>query len=159
MPTCCTGITASCIKYILQHEQKILRLSMHYLQLLDYNFSQLLCRKSSQRITRGRKHSVAVPKRCKGSQTFANRRKLWQMVASGRRWSQTVRNGCILLQMVTIDNLFLATKLICPNFLLLQLYLYTRRQINQDRMIFDDFSVNCESIFLKFCKGHFLFKS
>ena len=66
MPTCCTEITASCIKYILQHEHKILRLSMHYLQLLDYNFFQLLCRKSSQRITSGRKHSVAVPNRCKG---------------------------------------------------------------------------------------------
>ena len=36
---------------------------------------------------------------------------------------------------------------------------YTRRQINQDRMIFGDFSVNSEPIFLKFCKGHFLFKS
>ena len=28
---------------------------------------------------------------------------------------------------------------------------YTRRQINQDRMIFGDFSVNSEPIFLKFC--------
>ena len=36
---------------------------------------------------------------------------------------------------------------------------YTRRQINQDRMIFGDFSVNSEPIFLKFCKGHLLFKS
>ena len=36
---------------------------------------------------------------------------------------------------------------------------YTRRQINQDRMIFGDFSVNSEPILLKFCKGHFLFKS
>ena len=36
---------------------------------------------------------------------------------------------------------------------------YTRRQINQDRMIFGDFSVNSEPIFLKFSKGHFLFKS
>ena len=36
---------------------------------------------------------------------------------------------------------------------------YTRRQINQDRMIFGDFSVNSEPIFLKICKGHFLFKS
>ena len=36
---------------------------------------------------------------------------------------------------------------------------YTRRQINQDRMIFGDFSVISEPIFLKFCKGHFLFKS
>ena len=35
---------------------------------------------------------------------------------------------------------------------------YTRRQINKDRMIFGDFSVNSEPIFLKFCKGHFLFK-
>ena len=31
------------------------------------------------------------------------------------------------------------------------LQFYTRRQINQDRMIFGDFSVNSESIFLKFC--------
>ena len=37
--------------------------------------------------------------------------------------------------------------------------LYTRRQINQDRMIFGDFSVNSEPIFFKFCEGHFLFKS
>ena len=36
---------------------------------------------------------------------------------------------------------------------------YTRRQINQDRMIFSDFSVNSKVIFLKFCKGHFLLKS
>ena len=36
---------------------------------------------------------------------------------------------------------------------------YTRRQINQDRMIFSDFSVNSEPIFLKFRKGHFLLKS
>ena len=36
---------------------------------------------------------------------------------------------------------------------------YTRRQINQDRMIFGDFSVNSKLIFLKFCKGYFLFKS
>ena len=36
---------------------------------------------------------------------------------------------------------------------------YTRRRINQDRMIFGYFSVNSEPIFLKFCKGHFLFKS
>ena len=36
---------------------------------------------------------------------------------------------------------------------------YTRRQINQDGMIFGDFSVNYEPIFLKFCKGHILFKS
>ena len=36
---------------------------------------------------------------------------------------------------------------------------YTRRQINQDRMIFGDFSVNSKPIFFKFCKGHFLFKS
>ena len=36
---------------------------------------------------------------------------------------------------------------------------YTRSQINQDRMIFGDFSLNSEPIFLKFCKGHFLFKS
>ena len=36
---------------------------------------------------------------------------------------------------------------------------YTRCQINQDRMIFGDFSVNSEPIILKFCKGHFLFKS
>ena len=36
---------------------------------------------------------------------------------------------------------------------------YTRRQINQDRMILSDFSVNSEPIVLKFCKGHFLFKS
>ena len=36
---------------------------------------------------------------------------------------------------------------------------YTRSQINQDRMIFGDFSLNSELIFLKFCKGHFLFKS
>ena len=37
--------------------------------------------------------------------------------------------------------------------------LYTRRQINQDRMIFGDFSVNSEPIFFKFYKGNFLFKS
>ena len=36
---------------------------------------------------------------------------------------------------------------------------YTRHQINQDRMIFGDFSVNSEPIFFKFYKGHFLFKS
>ena len=36
---------------------------------------------------------------------------------------------------------------------------YTRRQINQDRMIFGDFSINSEPIFLKFCKSHFVFKS
>ena len=30
--------------------------------------------------------------------------------------------------------------------------------INQDRMIFGDFSVNFEPISLKFCKSHFLFK-
>ena len=45
------------------------------------------------------------------------------------------------------------------NLLVLQILIYTRRQINQDRMIFGDFPVNSESIFLKFCKGHFLFKS
>ena len=33
----------------------------------------------------------------------------------------------------------------------LWIQLYTRRQINQDRMIFGDFSVNSELIFLKFC--------
>ena len=38
-------------------------------------------------------------------------------------------------------------------------YYYTRRQINQDRMIFGDFSINSKPIFLKFCKGHFRFKS
>ena len=36
---------------------------------------------------------------------------------------------------------------------------YTCRQINQDRMIFGDFSVNSKPIFFKFCEGHFLFKS
>ena len=48
-----------------------------------------------------------------------------------------------------------------PRFLPFKKYLgpYTRRQINQDRMIFGDFSVNSEPIFLKFCKGHLLFKS
>ena len=30
--------------------------------------------------------------------------------------------------------------------------------LKQDRMIFADFTVNSEPIFLKFCKGHFLFK-
>ena len=44
------------------------------------------------------------------------------------------------------------------NFLSITFY-YTRRQINQDRMIFGDFSVNSKPIFFKFCKGHFLFKS
>ena len=39
------------------------------------------------------------------------------------------------------------------------LAIYTSRQINQDRMIIGDFSVNSEPIFLQFCKGHFLFKS
>ena len=33
------------------------------------------------------------------------------------------------------------------------------KMINQDRMIFGDFSVNFEPISLKFCKGHFLLKS
>ena len=33
------------------------------------------------------------------------------------------------------------------------------KMINQDRMIFDDFSVNFEPISLKFCRGHFLLKS
>ena len=37
--------------------------------------------------------------------------------------------------------------------------MYTRRQINQDHMIFADFSVNSEPISLKFRKGYFLFKS
>ena len=32
---------------------------------------------------------------------------------------------------------------------------YTRRQINQDGMIFGDFSVTSEPIFLKFCIGYF----
>ena len=32
---------------------------------------------------------------------------------------------------------------------------YTRRQINQDRMIFGDFSVNSKTIFFKFCKKNF----
>ena len=39
---------------------------------------------------------------------------------------------------------------------------YTRSQINQDRMIFGDFTmftVNSTAISFKFCKGHFLFKS
>ena len=36
---------------------------------------------------------------------------------------------------------------------------YTHRQINQDRMIFGDFSVNSKPISFKLCKGHFLFKS
>ena len=39
------------------------------------------------------------------------------------------------------------------------MYYYTRRQINQDRMIFGDFSVNFEPILLKFYKGYFLLKS
>ena len=30
---------------------------------------------------------------------------------------------------------------------------------NQDRMIFGDFSVNFETIFVKFWEGHFLLKS
>ena len=47
--------------------------------------------------------------------------------------------------------------LISPNFD--EWVSYTRRQINQDRMIFGDFSVNSEPIFFKFRKGHFLFKS
>ena len=40
-------------------------------------------------------------------------------------------------------------------------YTRRRRQINQvqDRMIFGDTSVNSKPIFLKFSKGHFLFKS
>ena len=38
-------------------------------------------------------------------------------------------------------------------------YNYTRRQINQDRMIFGDFSVNSEPIFLKFWKGHFFYSN
>ena len=33
------------------------------------------------------------------------------------------------------------------------------KMINQDRMIFGDFSVNFEPIPLKFCRGHFLLKS
>ena len=37
------------------------------------------------------------------------------------------------------------------------LAIYT--QINQDRMIFGDFFVNFEQIFLKFCIGYFLLKS
>ena len=36
---------------------------------------------------------------------------------------------------------------------------YTRCQINQDRIIFGDFSVNSKLISFKFCKGHFLLKS
>ena len=39
---------------------------------------------------------------------------------------------------------------------------YTRRQIkmiNQDHMIFGDFSANSYPRSFKFCKGHFLFKS
>ena len=47
----------------------------------------------------------------------------------------------------------------CPVYHRHRLPGYTRRQINQDRMIFGDVSVNSELIFLKFCKGHFLFKS
>ena len=31
--------------------------------------------------------------------------------------------------------------------------------LNPGRMIFGDFSVNSKPISLKFCKGHFLFKS
>ena len=33
------------------------------------------------------------------------------------------------------------------------------KMINQDHMIFGDFSVNFEPISLKFCRGHFLLKS
>ena len=36
---------------------------------------------------------------------------------------------------------------------------YTRHQINQDRMIFGDFSVNSKPNSFAFCKGHFLLKS
>ena len=43
--------------------------------------------------------------------------------------------------------------------MLLLLQNYTRRRINQDRIIFKDFSVNSKPIVLKFCKGHFLLES
>ena len=33
------------------------------------------------------------------------------------------------------------------------------KMINQDRMIFGDFSAKSEAISIKFFKGHFLFKS
>ena len=33
------------------------------------------------------------------------------------------------------------------------------KMIEQDHMIFNDFSVNSKPISFKFCKGHFLFKS
>ena len=36
---------------------------------------------------------------------------------------------------------------------------YTRRQINQDRMILGDFSVNSKQIFFKFCKGIFFYSN
>ena len=36
-------------------------------------------------------------------------------------------------------------------------YVYTESHINQDRMIFADFSVNSQQIMLKFCK-HYFFK-
>ena len=35
----------------------------------------------------------------------------------------------------------------------------TLKMTNQDRMIFGDLSANSQPIFLKFRKGHFLFKS
>ena len=55
--------------------------------------------------------------------------------------------------------LFICLALTMLNFFCLKHGDYTRRQINQDRMIFGDFSVNSEPIFFKFYKGHFLFKS
>ena len=36
---------------------------------------------------------------------------------------------------------------------------YKLKMINQDRMIFGDFTANSQPISFKFCKGHFLFKS
>ena len=48
---------------------------------------------------------------------------------------------------------------LCYDYVYVYEYDYTHRQINQDRMIFGDFSVNSKPISFKFCKGHFPFKS
>ena len=63
-----------------------------------------------------------------------------------QHWQQTVQFSCSASVTVTNSNSDRPRA-------------YTRRQINQDRMIFGDFSVNSEPIFFKFYKGHFLFES
>ena len=81
------------------------------------------CRKWSQMVSNGWKRSQTVTNGHKQSQTVAHCRKWAQMVESGLKLSQTVANG--RKQAQTVPNgrniSFLATKLIRPNSLLLQL--------------------------------------